>query len=273
MIPRAYLTEWQQRVPWALDQQVEQDLVISRVLVELFSNDPLSRALAFRGGTALHKLYFDPPERYSEDIDLVQIVAEPIGPTLEAIRHRLDGWLGHPSSRLSEHGATLRYRFIAETEPAVPMRLKLEINTREHGSVLGFTRIPFAVVSRWFSGVAQIQTYHLEELLGTKLRALYQRRKGRDVFDLARALQRDPPPDTRAIIQCFTSYLARNRLAVSRAEFEKNLAAKRERPEFLSDIVPLLPVAAASYDPKAGIDLVGSVLVALLPGEPWIGQP
>jgi predicted nucleotidyltransferase component of viral defense system len=37
--------------------QVEQDLVISRALVELFSKDRIADALAFRGGTALYKLY------------------------------------------------------------------------------------------------------------------------------------------------------------------------------------------------------------------------
>ena len=35
----------------------------------------------------------------------------------------------------------------------------------------------------WFSGRCELTTYALEELLGTKLRALYQRAKGRDLFD------------------------------------------------------------------------------------------
>lgn len=35
MIPRAFITHWRSSVPWALDEQVEQDLVISRALVEL----------------------------------------------------------------------------------------------------------------------------------------------------------------------------------------------------------------------------------------------
>ncbi|MGH2469017.1 MAG: nucleotidyl transferase AbiEii/AbiGii toxin family protein [Chloroflexota bacterium] len=38
--------------------------------------------------------------------------------------------------------------------------------------------------SPWFTGSADVPTFALEELLGTKLRALYQRRKGRDLFDL-----------------------------------------------------------------------------------------
>ncbi len=79
MIPRDYITEWRVEAPWVQDSQVEQDLVISRALVEIFSHPLLSKSLAFRGGTALYKLHIRPAARYSEDIDLVQIEAEPAG--------------------------------------------------------------------------------------------------------------------------------------------------------------------------------------------------
>lgn len=68
MIPRDYITEWRAHAPWVQDVQVEQDLVISRALVEIFSQPGLSDALVFRGGTALYKLYLTPAARYSEDI-------------------------------------------------------------------------------------------------------------------------------------------------------------------------------------------------------------
>ncbi len=70
MIPRPHIAKWQKFAPWRDFAQVEQDLVISRTLVEIFSDDFLSSQLAFRGGTALHKLYLHPASRYSEDIDL-----------------------------------------------------------------------------------------------------------------------------------------------------------------------------------------------------------
>jgi len=50
--------------------------------------------LAFRGGTALFKLRLRPAARYSEDIDLVQVTAGPIGETLDVLRGALDPWLG-----------------------------------------------------------------------------------------------------------------------------------------------------------------------------------
>ena len=57
MIPKDFITEWREHAPWADDRQVEQDLVMSRARVEIFSDDFLSAQLAFRGGTALYKLF------------------------------------------------------------------------------------------------------------------------------------------------------------------------------------------------------------------------
>jgi len=75
MIPRDYITEWRDQAPWVDDAQVEQDLVICRALIDIFSHETLRHALAFRGGTALFKLHL-PAARYSEDIDLVQVQAD-----------------------------------------------------------------------------------------------------------------------------------------------------------------------------------------------------
>jgi hypothetical protein len=107
MIPRDYISEWRASAPWIQDSQVEQDLVISRALVDIFMHPLLSKSLAFRGGTALYKMHIKPAARYSEDIDLVQVTAEPIGPVLEALREKLDHWLGSPTWKQNEGRVTL----------------------------------------------------------------------------------------------------------------------------------------------------------------------
>ena len=89
MIPQAYITEWSNSVPWQTNEQVELDLVICRTLVEIFNDGFLTDRLAFRGGTALHKLYLQPQPRYSEDIDLVQIRSEPIKETIQHLKKTL----------------------------------------------------------------------------------------------------------------------------------------------------------------------------------------
>jgi len=202
VIPRAYITEWRDQAPWSRNAWVEQDLLISRALVEIFSVPELASCLAFRGGTALYKLYLRPAARYSEDIDLVQVRAEPIGPTLDRLRSVLDPWLGVPRRKLKEGRVVLLYRFESEDPVPVRMRLKIEINSREHYTELGHVPVPFVVRSRWHSGAAEITTFALDELLGTKLRALYQRKKGRDLFDLSMALT-GGGVDPDRLLRCF----------------------------------------------------------------------
>ena len=85
MIAKPYIAKWQEHAPWKEFAQIEQDLIISRTLVDIFSDDFLREHLAFRGGTALHKLYLNPAPRYSEDIDLVQIKPGPIKPIIQRI--------------------------------------------------------------------------------------------------------------------------------------------------------------------------------------------
>jgi hypothetical protein len=117
LIPRAHITAWRSHAPWPLDSQIEQDLILSRALVELYSEDSISGHLAFRGGTALHKLYLPRSQRYSEDIDLVQVDAGPIGSVMTAIHQRLDPWLGKPQWKQGAGRVTLYYRFRTEIEP------------------------------------------------------------------------------------------------------------------------------------------------------------
>ena len=270
MIPRDYVTEWRRQAPWVQDFQVEQDLVTSRAIVDIFSHPFLNGALAFRGGTALYKLYLRPPARYSEDVDLVQVRAEPAGEMMRALHEVLNPWLGEPRTKQTEGRVTFLYRFESEDSPPIPLRLKVEINSREHFSVHGFTPLSFAVSSRWFEGACKVTTYRLEELLGTKLRALYQRRKGRDLFDLGIALATSNVEPVR-ILDAFTEYMTRGGHPVTRAMFERNLNAKLRDPQFTADIQPLL-APGFTWDIDEMATSVSTRLIQELPGAPWKGE-
>ena len=239
MIPRPYIAAWQEQAPWKSFSQVEQDLIISRTLVELFSDDFLRENLAFRGGTALHKLYLHPAPRYSEDIDLVQIKEGPIKPIMERIGEVITFFEEPRNTKVSGHGAKAFYRFTSEYED-IRLRLKLEINCKEHFNVLPWVEFPFEVKSDWFTGNANIRTYNINELLGTKLRALYQRSKGRDLFDLDYA-RLNRQLDYGLILNCFNEYMT---FSVGKPptlkEFALNMALKENDPNFLGDMEALL---------------------------------
>ena len=267
MIPQSVLTYWRvNQAPWTGDDQVEQDLVISRALVELYSDKLISESLAFRGGTALNKLFLPTASRYSEDIDLVQVRAEAIGPVMGRIRSTLR-WLGKPQYKQSKERVTFYYSYIAEAPLEKQMRLKLEINTAEPFTVYGYESRTLEVKSDWFTGAADIRTFTLNELLSTKLRALYQRKKGRDLFDpwLCKTLMN---VDQSKVVHGFIQYMARRGLKVSRAEFEQNLLKKFDDSAFREDIVPLLR-DGIEYNFDAAASFILNEVVSMLPGSPW----
>ncbi len=251
MIPKAFITAWQKNAPWQEDTQVEQDLIIERSLMEIYSDSFLRHKLAFRGGTALHKIFLSPAARYSEDIDLVQITAEPFGPVIDKIRERLD-FLGRPVVKQKRHNNTLVYRF--ESETGIPAKLKIEINCREHFTLFGIQMVDLSMNSDWFKGTAQIPTYDLEELLGTKMRALYQRRKGRDLFDLHYAITK-ANADTNKIVTAWKHYMNEEGNSVSQAEYLDNLEKKMTDKDFLGDTRGLLR-AGLNYDVKDAFEFV-----------------
>jgi predicted nucleotidyltransferase component of viral defense system len=264
MIPRDYITEWRAHASWVQDIQVEQDLVICRALIDIFSHPFLKDSLALRGGTALYKLHLNPAARYSEDIDLVQVKAGAAGPMMHALRAVLDPWLGVPRWKQTEDRVTFVYRFDSEDTPPIRLRLKVEINSREHFAVHGFTSVPFAASSRWFEGSCQITSYELDELLATKLRALYQRKKGRDLFDIATALK-GPAVDPARVVAAFSEYMDRGGHHVTRELFEHNLGSKLRDPQFTADIGPLI-APGYRWDIADAAQVVSSRLIALLPG-------
>ena len=269
MIPQANITAWRQVVPWPDDAQVEQDLVLSRATAELFAEPGLVGKISLRGGTALHKLILQPPFRYSEDIDLVQTVAAPIGSVLDAIRGKLDPWLGKPRRSSGPGVTTLNYRFESEIPPVRPLRLKIEINTREHFALHSLENRTLNVQNPWFSGSSEIVTFSNNELMATKLRALYQRRKGRDLFDLSLCLEQGLI-DSPTVAADFLEYMHREGHSITRAQFEQNLFEKENDQAFMSDIGPLLRPGLA-YDATAALGLVRKSLIELLPGDPWRG--
>ena len=240
MIPRPFIAKWQRHAPWKEFAQVEQDLIISRTLVEIFSDEFLRENLAFRGGTALHKLYLNPAARYSEDIDLVQIKPGPIKPIMERIGEVVTFFEEKRTTQVRGHGAKALYRFTSEYEE-IRLRLKLEINCKEHFNILDWVDFPFEVESEWFSGKADIRTYNINELLGTKLRALYQRSKGRDLFDLDYS-RRNIDLNFEQIINCFKEYtsFATDKKPPSKKEFLINIEDKENSVEFIGDMEALL---------------------------------
>ena len=268
MIPAAYIQAWSTHAPWPDQRQIEQDLIISRALCELFTAPALKDKVAVRGGTAINKLLFKQPLRYSEDIDLVQTQPEPIGKTVDAIRDALS-WLGKCNREQAGHSMHLVFKFVPEADAAETLKLKVEINTREHGNLFGIKPYPFAVESDWYRGQAHIASFEPEEVFGTKLRALLQRRKNRDLFDLHRGLEQ-LALDPGKVVAAFDHYLALEGQVITRAQAERRMLEKLTR-SLTEDIAPLLPPGIHFNDEDAlrAFERVWKDLIAGIKGDPW----
>ncbi len=263
MVSKEAITKWQSVAPWSSIHDVEQDLIICRTLVALFSDDFLRSHLAFRGGTALNKLYVDPAPRYSEDIDLVQIKPGPIKPILKRIGEVVDYFEEKRTVKQKAHNNTVVYKFNPEYDSSLRMKLKIEINCREHFNLYGFVTRTLSVENEWFTGSADITTYKLEELLGTKLRALYQRKKGRDLFDLHHFIT-GQNPDIEQIIAAYERYMNESTGNVpTRKQFLMNMDEKRDDSRFAKDVEGLLRTGVR-YSREEAFENVVNVLSPLM---------
>lgn len=250
MIPAAFITDWGNTVRWPTVEQIEQDLVLSRLIIEIANDDYLGSELVFRGGTCLHKLHLNPALRYSEDLDYVRRSDGGIGVLLDAVRAIADR-LGMSVTTNIKSFPKIRLR-APFTSGNGTMSVKVEVNTYERSPARELIRVPYTVESQWYRGSADVQTFAVAELVATKIRALFQRSKGRDLFDLWLALTdlAIPPAD---IVECFAPYRPDKYTAVLA---EQNLRTKLTDLGFRQDLDQLVRARRFTYDIDAAAELI-----------------
>ncbi len=206
MIPRAALTGWGVNRPWPSVEAIEQDLLLACTIVEVYRHPLLHEELAFRGGTCLHQIHLAQPRRYSEDLDFVRVTNTPIGPVYNALREVAEAVGITDVQTVTGRYPKMRWRAPATSDPQTRLRIKIEMNTFETSPARPHIRIPFAVDSpAYFTGDADVLTFDPAELVATKIRALHQRKKGRDLFDLWLALT-EMGLDPAEILAAFIPY-------------------------------------------------------------------
>lgn len=275
MIQQSHLTAWQAHAPWDKRSKIEQDLRLSRAVAAIFSDSILAEHLALRGGTVLHKGHLAPAVRYSEDLDLVLIKSIDRNVLDARLRAVLSPVLGEPSDSVIAD-AWLAVRNVLKPSKILrtlyqyvplglryPMTVKVEVNLNERRSLFPFVDVQIALLDD--DGELQscaARSYDINEMLGTKLRALMQRRQGRDLFDLYHA-RRFGPRATPAcsvegvrVIEAFTWYLQNEGTQMRRAEAEQRLADHLKDRGFRADMGQLLRHDFGSYDVDAAAALV-----------------
>lgn len=266
-------------VPWPMQYQVEQDLQLCRTMAALFNDPFLKGQLAMRGGTVLHKVHLAPASRYSEDIDLVAIGDRPEEHLRAAIKrvlrdvlgtHKRWGWeeLKLAVRNIAKPSRVLRviYEVASVIEPGRWLTVVVEANVTERWPHSPMVELPFEVPYRGASLNTRVNSFDIHEMLGTKLRALFQRRRGRDLFDLYWALTAPSatPVNPSRVIEAFQHYMALEGTEVPRQEFLEQLDSRLADRGFCSDMAPLLR-AGLQYDSQAAGHLVRTELLMRLP--------
>ena len=270
----------QVHVPWPTQRQVEQDLLLCRSMAALFNDNFLHSQIAMRGGTLLHKVHLAPPCRYSEDIDLVVFGDRPENHIRRAVRRVLSNVLGEPQADVWEaiqlairnvvkpsRVLRMTYAVLSVSEPGSRLIIDVEANVTERKPHRPIVQIPFQFPFRDATLETLLNGYDIHEMLGTKMRALFQRKRGRDLFDLYWALtQAKPAVDPAAIVESFAHYLRQEGSKAARRDFVGILDAHLADRGFCSDMEPLLRVGI-KYDPHEAGDYVKTNLLNLLPAK------
>lgn len=280
MIPltRQDILAHQTIVPWPSQRQVEQDLLLCRAMAAIFGDGFLRTQVAMRGGTLLHKVHLAPAARFSEDIDLVALGDRPETHIRKALRRVLADVLGSPKTSAwdtlmlairnqAKPSRILRitYAVPSMSTPGATLEMAVEVNVTERTSHRPLVEIPFEFPFRGAPVKTTIIGYDIHEMLGTKMRALFQRRRGRDLFDLYQALAlAKPPVDPEAVIESFLHYLRQESSTVGRLELVALLESHLADAGFRSDTDHLLR-KGITYDPVAAGAYVRSNLLHRLP--------
>jgi predicted nucleotidyltransferase component of viral defense system len=277
-ITRQDILAHQAVVPWAAQYQVEQDLLLCRAMAVLFDDKFLGSQIAMRGGTLLHKVHLAPAARYSEDIDLVAVGTRPLGHIRRAIRRVLAGVFGAPKTSAWDTLAlairntvkpsrVLRMTYAARSiiEPNRMLEIVIEANVTERAPHRAVVEMPFAFPFRGEAVQTRVKGFDIHEMLGTKMRALFQRKRGRDLFDLYWALTKSPAPiKPAAIIESFQHYMKQEGATAGRSEFIGILESHLKDRGFCADMQSLVR-AGIDYDPQAAGRCIKTRLLNLLP--------
>lgn len=270
----------QATVPWPQLHQVEQDLLLCLAMRAIFDDKFLASQVAMRGGTVLHKVHLAPAARYSEDIDLVAVGERPEQHIKKALMRVLRPIFGKEQSsvwttlQLAVRNAVrpsriLRciYRIPSVSTPGRMLVVEVEANVSERTPKNELQRLAFSVALRGQELTTTIVSYDINEMLGTKMRALFQRKKGRDLFDLYWALTVPTalPVLPQEMADAFAHYLRDENTEVPRAEFLSHLRlCLADKAGFCTDMAPLLRTGV-NYDVAMAGALVEERLLALLP--------
>jgi len=179
MIPPAEISKMAHQLGMG-DKTIEKDYVLTWVL-QAIAASPLRDLLAFKGGTAIKKIYM-PDYRFSEDLDFTLLDTRRTNADFQAANITL------AIRKMEEHAGgnpTVYVNYTGPLQASIASRfLKVDFSRDE---VLVFPTEKRSVRSSYSDCQAQraeLVVYSLEEIMAEKLRSLLTRTEPRDLYDI-----------------------------------------------------------------------------------------
>ena len=251
---------------WGIREDViEKDYVIGWTLWGIGSNPQLSNSWAFKGGTCLKKCYIE-TYRFSEDLDFTVLPSGPseagrVIPILKDALERVYEESGidfqgrDPVVRTRPDGRSAEGRIYYRGPRNAPgvASLRLDLTTEEQVVLPTVLRPIFHPYSDALPGPAKVRCYGFEEAFAEKLRAMGERARPRDLYDIISLFwRRDTLPKPNLIrsvyeekceskgVEVFTSE------AIQASPFRKGLEG--EWGNMLAHQLPALPPFPALWE-------------------------
>jgi predicted nucleotidyltransferase component of viral defense system len=169
---------------------VEKDYILGWLLFGIASSS-VSKQLAFKGGTALSKVYFPNQWRLSEDLDFtllketdLTVIATSIEQEIPRLVQKASGIAATIKHQPFTNPTYLQSRF-QYTGPISKNKVKIEISKEEFVGDVVQKSVPQLLDYPRFV----VNVYSLENLLAEKIRTLLQRGKVRDYYDVWKLLK------------------------------------------------------------------------------------
>ena len=153
--------------------------------------------------------------------------------------------------------------------------IKVEANTEERKPLYPIVDVPILIIDDGGSQkTVQVKSFDINEMLGTKMRALMQRTQGRDLFDIWHAWdlsEKGSIPyavDPKLTVHAFLHYVGLEGRGFSRREAETRLQNRLRKSSFRSDMKTMLRPGMAAFDAHQAAEVIRAVFFEFLESDP-----
>ncbi len=244
-----------------LPGMVEKDYVLGWILAGIYTHEELAESWVFKGGTCLKKCYFE-TYRFSEDLDFTLLeeehldeeflrtvfedviawVAEQSGLNVPADQLEFDIY-DNPRGRRNCQGKIAYRGPVSPTSGGWP-KIKLDLTADERLVLPSVRREVFHPYSDRPEGGIWANCYAYEEAFGEKLRALGERTRPRDLYDVVNLYRHtDSRPSAIVLLDVLRQKCAYKAIAVPTFETlaPQRVALEAMWSDMLAHQLPVLP--------------------------------